>query len=249
MGYEFKRPDATAMERVLARHPADPEGAVLRLAWQAGLSREEIAGLTWPQVDLTDSVLYLSDRTVPLEGDTLNCLRRRHERYAAVSDHVVISDRYKRPMPPESVSRLARNALDAEDLRVSLKDLRQDFVIRQLETHDWPYAARVSGMAVSTLRGAFSQYFRPKEEKRPGAAGQYTGAGIPPLADFAAGGRLPCGDGPVDELETEYATRRDLGAYMAAGGLRPRRHHPSGPRDPHGQPPQPPASGRLGPPP
>ena len=42
MGYEFKRPDATAMERVLARHPADPEGAVLRLAWQAGLSREEI---------------------------------------------------------------------------------------------------------------------------------------------------------------------------------------------------------------
>ena len=166
MGYEFKRPDATAMERVLARHPADPEGAVLRLAWQAGLSREEIAGLTWPQVDLTDSVLYLSDRTVPLEGDTLNCLRRRHERYAAVSDHVVISDRYKRPMPPESVSRLARNALDAEDLRVSLKDLRQDFVIRQLETHDWPYAARVSGMAVSTLRGAFSQYFRPKEEKR-----------------------------------------------------------------------------------
>ena len=141
MGYEFKRPDATAMERVLARHPADPEGAVLRLAWQAGLSREEIAGLTWPQVDLTDSVLYLSDRTVPLEGDTLNCLRRRHERYAAVSDHVVISDRYKRPMPPESVSRLARNALDAEGLRVSLKDLRQDFVIRQLETHDWPYAS------------------------------------------------------------------------------------------------------------
>lgn len=156
MGYEFKRPDATAMERVLARHPADPEGAVLRLAWQAGLSREEIAGLTWPQVDLTDSVLYLSDRTVPLEGDTLNCLRRRHERYAAVSDHVVISDRYKRPMPPESVSRLARNALDAEDLRVSLKDLRQDFVIRQLETHELALRRRVSGMAVSTLRGAFS---------------------------------------------------------------------------------------------
>ena len=167
MGYEFKRPDATAMERVLARHPADPEGAVLRLAWQAGLSREEIAGLTWPQVDLTDSVLYLSDRTVPLEGDTLNCLRRRHERYAAVSDHVVISDRYKRPMPPESVSRLARNALDAEGLRVSLKDLRQDFVIRQLETHDWPYAARVSGMAVSTLRGSFSQYFQERQSAAP----------------------------------------------------------------------------------
>ena len=88
MGYEFKRPDATAMERVLARHPADPEGAVLRLAWQAGLSREEIAGLTWPQVDLTDSVLYLSDRTVPL--DTIDLVDRNRYLPLVIGDGTYI---------------------------------------------------------------------------------------------------------------------------------------------------------------
>lgn len=62
---------------------------------------------------------------------------------------------------------LARTALDTEGQKVSLKDLRQDFVIRQLQTHDWTYAARVSGMAVSTLRGSFSQYFQERQSAAP----------------------------------------------------------------------------------
>lgn len=43
MGYTFKRPDPAAMERILTRFPYSPEGAILRLAWLEGLSREEIA--------------------------------------------------------------------------------------------------------------------------------------------------------------------------------------------------------------
>ena len=47
-------------------------------------------------------------------------------------------------------------------------DLRHDFVIRQLQTHDWPYVARVSGMAVSTLRDAFSPYLtKPAAPENP----------------------------------------------------------------------------------
>ena len=46
MGYTFKRPDPAAMERILTRFPYSPEGAILRLAWLEGLSREEIAALT-----------------------------------------------------------------------------------------------------------------------------------------------------------------------------------------------------------
>ena len=45
MGYTFKRPDPAAMERVLTRFPYSPEGAILRLAWLEGLSREEIDAL------------------------------------------------------------------------------------------------------------------------------------------------------------------------------------------------------------
>lgn len=168
MGYTFKRPDPAAMERVLTRFPYSPEGAILRLAWLEGLSREEIAALTWDQVQFEDNALTLPDRTVPLAPSAEDCLRERHRLYAQRDPHVIISDRYQWPMPPESVSRLARTALDTEGQKVSLKDLRQDFVIRQLQTHDWTYAARVSGMAVSTLRDAFSPYLtKPAAPENP----------------------------------------------------------------------------------
>ena len=129
--------------------------------------QEEIAALTWDQVQFEDNALTLPDRTVPLAPSAEDCLRERYRLYAQRDPHVIISDRYQRPMPPESVSRLARTALDTEGQKVSLKDLRQDFVIRQLQTHDWTYAARVSGMAVSTLRGSFSQYFQERQSAAP----------------------------------------------------------------------------------
>ena len=149
MGYTFKRPDPAAMERILTRFPYSPEGAILRLAWLEGLSREEIAALTWDQVQFEDNALTLPDRTVPLAPSAEDCLRERHRLYA------------------QRDPRLARTALDTEGQKVSLKDLRQDFVIRQLQTHDWTYAARVSGMAVSTLRGSFSQYFQERQSAAP----------------------------------------------------------------------------------
>ena len=45
------RPDAAAMERILENHISDAVGVVLRLAWQAGLLRDEITNLTWEQVE------------------------------------------------------------------------------------------------------------------------------------------------------------------------------------------------------
>ena len=64
---ELKRPDEAAMFRILARHPYSPEGVILRLAWQEGLSRKELNELTWDQVDLDGGSILLPDRTVPLE--------------------------------------------------------------------------------------------------------------------------------------------------------------------------------------
>ena len=167
MGYQLNRPDPAAMERLLTRHPNSPEGAILRLAWLQGLSRAEITDLVWDQVDLDSKALLLPDRTVPLDPSTEACLRKRRTLYALRSDHVVVSDRGKRPMPPESISRLARQALNSEGQTAGLMDLRHDFVIRQIEERGWPYAARVSGMAVSTLRDAFSSYLRTARPQPP----------------------------------------------------------------------------------
>ena len=170
MGYHFQRPDEAAMERLLSQHPSSPEGAILRLAWLQGLSRAEITGLTWDQVDLENRFLLLPDRTVPIDPAAEACLRQRQALYAADSGHVVVSDRDRRPMPPESVSRLARRALNSEGVSAGLMDLRHDFIIRQIEARGWPYAARVSGMAVSTLRDVFSPYLRaarPRQSAPP----------------------------------------------------------------------------------
>ena len=45
------RPDTAAMERLLGSHASDAAGVAVRLAWQAGLLRDEITNLTWDQVD------------------------------------------------------------------------------------------------------------------------------------------------------------------------------------------------------
>ena len=72
-------------------------------------------------------------------------------------------------MPPESISRLARTALDQAGLGgISLMDLRHDFIIRQLEQHDWPYVARISGIAVNTLYACFSGYLPEGRRKTAG---------------------------------------------------------------------------------
>ena len=151
MEHTFNRPDEAAMLRILERHPHSPEGAILRLAWLEGLSRSEITELRWDQVDFEGKAIQLPDRAVPLEPSTEACLRERHVRCALRDPHVVISERSKKPMPPESISRLSRLALDSEGQKVNLMDLRHDFVIRQLQTHDWPYVARVSGSSPAGL--------------------------------------------------------------------------------------------------
>ena len=168
MGHTFNRPDEAAMLRILERHPHSPEGAILRLAWLEGLSRSEITELRWDQVDFEGKAIQLPDRTVPLEPSTEACLRERHVRCALRDPHVVISERSKKPMPPESISRLARKTLDRMGLGgISLMDLRHDFIIRHLESHDWPYVARISGIAVPTLYAVFSDYLPEGRQKDP----------------------------------------------------------------------------------
>ena len=157
-----KRPDEAAMRRILDRYSDSPEGTILRLAWLEGLSRKELNELTWDQVDFETQNLLLPDRTVPLEPSVTECLRKRHEKYGTVSDRVVIADRGKKPMTPENVSRLAKLALDSEGQKVSLMDLRHDWLLRQIEAHGWAYAAKVSGLAVSSLRGQFGSCLKGK---------------------------------------------------------------------------------------
>ena len=170
--YVVNRPDEAAMRRILDN--AGPESVVLRLAWQAGLSRDEISTLTWEQVSFLDDRLELPDRHVPLDGELRAVLWRLYEVNHEDSPRVVLSSRGKTPLRPESISRLARQALDAEgQTSVRLMDLRHDWIIRQLATQDWPTVARISGVEIPALQARFGAYAPAERPARPeSAAGQ-----------------------------------------------------------------------------
>lgn len=156
--YVVNRPDEAAMHRILAQ--AGPEGVLLRLAWQAGLSREEISALTWAQVSFSDDRLELPDRQVPLVPALREALWPLWEARREPTGRVVLSTRSGTPLAPESISRLARQALDREgQTAVRLMDLRHDWIIRQLcDGKDWAAVSRISGVEISTLQARFARF-------------------------------------------------------------------------------------------
>ena len=114
--YILNRPDETAMRRALADNQMNAAGAILRLAWLAGLLREEIQRLTWAQVDLEEGRLLLPDRTVPLAPELAAWLEELRRVRNGTSERIALSDRDQRPLAAQSISRLARTALDAVGL-------------------------------------------------------------------------------------------------------------------------------------
>ena len=159
----MRRPDARAMAPS-GGEPWTALGLILRLAWRQGLTREEIQRLTWNDVDFSAHQLRLPDRTIPLGAETEDCLRRRASAPTAYSLRGGLG-------PPQAADaagvhfRLAKT-LDRAGLGgISLMDLRHDFIIRHLESHDWPYVARISGIAVPTLYAVFSDYLPEGRQK------------------------------------------------------------------------------------
>ena len=162
--YIVNRPDEKAMEQALTENSGNAAGAILRLAWQAGLLRDEIQRLTWEQVDLLERCLVLPDRKVPIcqaLADWLQVLRDGRNRS---QEAVVLSDRDRKPLTPQSISRLARLALDRQGQRkIRLIDLRHDFVLRQLEEHDWQYVSRITGVEAAGLNVHFAGHLEEKK--------------------------------------------------------------------------------------
>lgn len=167
-----RRLDEAALRRLLEREQTGPEALVLRLAWLEGLTREEIAALTWEQVSFLDNRLELPGRMVPLDQEVRSFLWKLREAREAREEpgdpHVLLSARERKPMRLESVSRIARLALDRGGLKdVRLLDLRYDWIIRCLDRMDWPEAARISGVEVATLQLRFSASDPARKAPKP----------------------------------------------------------------------------------
>jgi integrase len=162
--YVVNRPEEEAMNRILAKNSDNAAGVILRLAWQAGLLRDEIQHLTWAQIDFLDHRLVLPDRAVPIAEELSVWLEALRDARNRRSEVVVLSDRDQKPLTPQSISRLARTALDREgQTDIRLIDLRHDFILRQLEAHDWQYVSRITGVEAAALRVHFAEHLKEKK--------------------------------------------------------------------------------------
>lgn len=63
--YVVNRRTRAPMEQILKENFHNAAGAILRLAWQAGLLRDEIQHLTWAQIDFLDQQILLPDGPCP----------------------------------------------------------------------------------------------------------------------------------------------------------------------------------------
>ena len=150
--YTVNRPEEAAMRRLLERNPDNAAGAILRLAWLQGLLREEITCLTWDQISFLNRKILLPGRAAPMEAEMEEYLQQMCGKWSRVSEYVVFSERFRKPMQPQAISRAARRELDSEGQTVvRLIDLRHDYVIRQLQAHSAPAPGAVSHRRVSAL--------------------------------------------------------------------------------------------------
>ena len=170
---EFKRPDEAVMQKVIQDNRGLAVEIALRLAWNLGLTREEMYQLKWSDVSFAEKIIYLQNREVPMGDEDADHLEARSKSIGGrMSEYVMTSDRNHARMAPQSISRIVKDAMDKGGLPgITLLDLRHDCIIRMLEKHDWPYVARISGASIATLYANYGTYFIKSDNKREKAPG------------------------------------------------------------------------------
>lgn len=95
MTVDINRPDEDTMWKLLKENPGNAVGAILRLSWLQGMTREEICSLTWGDIYTEKKIIALKDREIPLNDDTQQCLHLRITASSNMSPYVVASEKYQ----------------------------------------------------------------------------------------------------------------------------------------------------------
>ena len=147
------------MLRILEKNRFCLSATLIVLAWRLGLSREETFQLKWTDFSFEERQVSLPDRCVPLDEVAYSHLYYRWEERGGREEFVASSDRNGERVHPNYIPRCVRKALDEGGLAdINMVDLRNDFIIRQLLDHPWPYVVKVSGLAATTLFLGYGQY-------------------------------------------------------------------------------------------
>lgn len=142
------------LEDLLSSEPCSSVGVVLRLAWRAGLGRDEIHSLCWENVNFESMRLCLPNRAVPMDDDLARCLRQWKILAEEYGPYLAVSLHTRTHMQPSAISRQARKALDRAGLtKVRLMDLQYNYVLRLSAQEGWQEALRNSGLGIAAFRG------------------------------------------------------------------------------------------------
>lgn len=69
-------PNAAAIRKLLAQESDVTSAAIIRLAWQAGLTATEIVNLRWTDINFDNGTLSVSGRIVPASSDLISFYRQ-----------------------------------------------------------------------------------------------------------------------------------------------------------------------------
>lgn len=160
--------DRMAVQRLIDREYDSLAGIILRLAWQLGLTRQEIHRLKWSQFSTDFSSVVVEGRTIPLESSVGLFFESLCE--TSIAEEVVVSSIRKAPISEQYISALASKELQSIGLYdIKLSDLRSDYILQQMERYPLNYVAQISNMQYFTLQTVYlpSLQARKKEPVAP----------------------------------------------------------------------------------
>lgn len=124
-------PDAQRMETALQSDHSWPASFIVCLAWDMGLTREEIRDFTWEAIDPTSNTAVIDGRTVTIPGHLLPAFDAARRKTGGFGN-VVRSTRGK-ILTSENISMNARKFLSAHGMdHIRLADLRHGYVLRSI---------------------------------------------------------------------------------------------------------------------
>lgn len=147
-------PSQNNIRRLLALESDQSTVAIIRLAWQAGLTPTEIANLKWS--DISERTMVASGRTVPLCDELISFLLKMEQK----SPYVIYSRKANGGSTTRvSVSRKAHLALNSVgETDTTLLDLRFDFIVHLLSEQPAEAVSRITNCEIRTLQEINKRY-------------------------------------------------------------------------------------------
>lgn len=148
--------DEEKMHEMLTRIDDDTQQAVIRLAWQAGLTAEEIRRLMWSDVSFTSDTIRIGNRIIPMAHDLSDFLSQMNQR----GPFVIYSRKDAHsPSSRNNITVKSREALRIMSLNdMTLKTLKSDFIVRSIDKTPIEDVSRITGISRQYLREIYKRY-------------------------------------------------------------------------------------------